>query len=132
MPASTSRIGRAARHEAADLLERALRRGQPDALDGLGDEPVEPLDREREVRAPLRACNGMHLVEDQRLGRSAASRAPCEVSSRKSDSGVVIRMSGGLRSIAARSFCGVSPVRTATVSSDWSPASGPRRLRSTS
>ena len=34
-----------------------------------------------------------------------------EVSIRYSDSGVVIRMSGGLRSIAARSRWGVSPVR---------------------
>jgi hypothetical protein len=41
-------------------------------------------------------------------------------------------MSGGLRSIAARSFWGVSPVRTATVNADWRPANGPRRLRSTS
>ena len=62
--------------EAADLLERALRRGQPDALDGLADEPVEPLDREREVGAALRACNGMHLVEDQRADAPRACRAP--------------------------------------------------------
>ena len=54
------------RDEATDLLERALRRGQADTLDGLADEPVEPLDREREVGAPLGACDGMHLVEDQR------------------------------------------------------------------
>ena len=59
------------------------------------------------------------------------SRA-CDVRMRKSDSGVVIRMSGGLRAICWRSFCGVSPVRTATRSSERSPASGPRRLRSTS
>ena len=44
----------------------------------------------------------------------SSSRA-CDVSMRKSDSGVVMRMSGGCRSIAARSFCGVSPVRTATL-----------------
>jgi hypothetical protein len=37
------------------------------------------------------------------------------VSSRKSDSGVVIRMSGGCRSIWRRSRGGVSPVRMATV-----------------
>ena len=51
---------------------------------------------------------------------------------RKSDSGVVMRMSGGLRSICARSFGGVSPVRTATESGEPIPASGPRRFRSTS
>ena len=55
-----------------------------------------------------------------------------DVSMRKSDSGVVIRMSDGDFNIAARSFGGVSPVRTATESSDPMPASGPRRLRSTS
>ena len=36
------------------------------------------------------------------------------MSSRKSDSGVVMRMSGGVRSIRRRSSAGVSPVRTAT------------------
>ncbi len=61
----------------------------------------------------------------------SVSRA-CEVSMRKSDSGVVMRMSGGFLSMAARSRAGVSPVRTATVSSDPIPASGPRRFRSTS
>ncbi len=64
------------------------------------------------------------------------SRA-CEVSIRYSDSGVVIRMSGGVRSICARSRCGVSPVRIATVgvresSPPAMPRSGARRLRSTS
>ena len=57
----------------------------------------------------------------------SSSRA-CEVSSRKSDSGVVIRMSGGSRSIAARSFCGVSPVRTATRSSDCEPRERPAQV----
>ncbi len=43
------------------------------------------------------------------------SRDFSAVSSRYSDSGVVTRMCGGLRSIAARSDCVVSPVRTAAV-----------------
>ena len=43
------------------------------------------------------------------------SRLRSAVSSRYSDSGVVTRMCGGVRSIAARSDCGVSPVRTAAV-----------------
>ena len=59
------------------------------------------------------------------------SRAPLE-SMRYSDSGVVMRMSGGLRRIAARSFCGVSPVRTPTLRSAPIPRSGARRLRSMS
>ena len=64
------------------------------------------------MRAALRAGDGVHLVDDHRLDAAQQLPRACEVSSRKSDSGVVIRMSGGSRSIAARSFCGVSPVRT--------------------
>jgi hypothetical protein len=71
----------------------------------------------------------------------SASRA-LDVSSRYSDSGVVIRMSAGSRWKRARSAAGVSPVRTATVGR-WNrspravarlamPAIGDRRLRSTS
>ena len=56
----------------------------------------------------------------------------CEVSIRYSDSGVVISTSGGLRSICARSFCGVSPVRMPTVMSPPIPFSGARRFFSTS
>ena len=37
------------------------------------------------------------------------------MSRRYSDSGVVTRMCGGVRSIEARSACGVSPLRTAAV-----------------
>ena len=71
----------------------------------------------------------------------SASRA-CDVSMRKSDSGVVMRMSGGRRASRARSAGGVSPVRMPMVmpvaarpSRDASrsmPTSGLRRLRSTS
>ena len=66
VPASTSRIGRARRHESADLLERPLGRREADALDRLGDKAVEALDGEREVRAALRPGDGVHLVQDQR------------------------------------------------------------------
>ena len=65
-----------------------------------------------------------------------------EVSSRNSDSGVVIRMSAGSRWNRARSAVGVSPVRidiagtwwgTPAAAARWAmPASGARRLRSTS
>ena len=68
--------------------------------------------------------------------------AAFEVSMRYSDSGVVIRMSGGLRTCRLRSDCGVSPERTPTEMSGMSrpsfcatramPASGARRLFSTS
>jgi hypothetical protein len=65
-----------------------------------------------------------------------------EVSRRNSDSGVVIRMSAGSRRNFARSSAGVSPVRIAIAGIVTStpcaratfaiPASGARRLRSTS
>ena len=71
----------------------------------------------------------------------SASRA-CEVSIRNSDSGVVIRMSGGVVASLRRSDAGVSPERTPTVMSGSCsprraavcrmPVSGARRLRSTS
>jgi hypothetical protein len=69
------------------------------------------------------------------------SRA-AEVRMRNSDSGVVIRMSGGVRAKLRRSSAGVSPVRIPTVMSGGGrpsrpaacriPVSGARRLRSTS
>ena len=72
-PASTSSIVAAAGDEAADLLERPLRRRQPDALDSGCPRcrtAVEPLDAQREVRAALRAGHGVHLVDDQRADRA--------------------------------------------------------------
>ena len=76
------------------------------------------------------------------VSTEASSARAREVSNRKSDSGVVIRMSGGRRSIAWRSLCGVSPVRIATsgrctasprrAATRAMPPSGVRRFRSTS
>jgi hypothetical protein len=72
---------------------------------------------------------------------TSASRA-CEVRSRYRDSGVVMRMSGGVREMRARSLAGVSPERMATAGTRYVsprlsavaaiPARGARRLRSTS
>jgi hypothetical protein len=72
---------------------------------------------------------------------ASASRTD-DVSMRKSDSGVVMRMSVGVRANARRSLAGVSPERTLTPMSGpgtpsrvaaWPmPTSGARRLRSTS
>lgn len=71
----------------------------------------------------------------------SVSRA-AEVSMRNSDSGVVMRMSGGVRCIERRSLALVSPERTPTLMCGGSspsrfavwviPTSGARRLRSTS
>ena len=87
---------------------------------------------------PATACTSSRITVST---PRSASRA-CEVSIRNSDSGVVIMMSGGAVASLRRSAAGVSPERTPTVtdgtgtprrSAVWPmPASGARRLRSTS
>ena len=59
-------------HEAADLLQRVLRRAQADALRVAaavlgGDQRGEPLQRQREVRAALGRGDRVDLVDDDRL-----------------------------------------------------------------
>ncbi len=53
--------------EAPDLGERPLRGREPDPLERSLDDLLEPLERDREVRSALRAGDGVHLVEDERL-----------------------------------------------------------------
>ena len=64
----------AARDEAADLLEGALRGREPDALDRLADQALEALEAEGEVRAALGAGDGVHLVDDHDPDARGASR----------------------------------------------------------
>ena len=52
--------------EARDLLDRLLRRRQPDALDRLPGERVQALQRQRQVRTPLGARDRVNFVDDQR------------------------------------------------------------------
>ena len=119
----------------------------------VADSPIRcggPLQRARRAApgdsarcAPrLVAGDRVDLVDDHVSTPRSASRA-CEVSSRNSDSGVVIRMSGGLgrepaallgRGVAGR---GCRPRRRARAGRAAArpagcPASGARRLRSTS
>ena len=54
--------------EAADLLERALGRRQPDALQPAAGQVLEALERQREVGAALGARHRVDLVDDHRLG----------------------------------------------------------------
>ncbi len=59
-------------HEAADLLQRVLRRAQPDPLRVAaavlgGDQRAQPLQRQREVRAALGRGDRVDLVDDDRL-----------------------------------------------------------------
>ncbi len=69
--------GRLPAEEPRDLLERPLRRRQADPLRRLVRDGLEPLERERQVRAALGARERVDLVDDDRRGRRAAiSRAP--------------------------------------------------------
>ena len=56
--------------EAADLLERALRRREADPLRRLVEQRVEALERESKVGAALGARDGVHLVDDHRVDRA--------------------------------------------------------------
>ena len=86
---------------------------------------LEPLERQRQVRAALGRARA----------RGSRRRSPCrptrsrsrafDVSSRNSDSGVVIRMSAGSRWKRARSAAGVSPVRIDIVGT-WKAHAGGR------
>ena len=88
----------------------------------VGLSALEPLEREREVRAALGPGDGVDLVDDRPTRRRCSISRACEVRIRYSDSGVVMRMSGGVRRIAARSLCGVSPVRIADLSTSGADA----------
>ena len=103
--------------EGRDLVDRPDRGRQPDALG-------------RRRRAGRRAARGSARGARRawsrtrraprrrsRCRRRAAPRAPRSVSSRNSDSGVVMRMSDGRRANTRRSSAGVSPERIATVTS---------------
>ena len=124
-------LARRADQVARDLLERMLRGGEPDALDVAARLFGQPLQGHGEVRPALRLRHGVDLVDDDPL---RAGEQPSRLGGEHEVQrlGVVMRMSGGVRSMAARSRCGVSPVRTATVTSAPMPRSGARRLRSTS
>ena len=87
---------------------------------------------------PAIACTSSMMTVSMPV---SASRIP-DVIIKNSDSGVVIRMSGGRRACRARSAGGVSPVRIPIVisvasrpsrpASRWMPTRGLRRLRSMS
>ncbi len=98
---STGRARSRPAEPAGQLLERPLGGRQPDALGRPVGELLEPLQRQGQVGAPLGAGHGVDLVDDHVLDRRRASTRAWDVSSRYSDSGVVIRMSGGWRGQAA-------------------------------
>ena len=121
-----------ARDEPADLLERPLRRREADALERHFDEALEPLQREREVRAALRPRDRVDLVEDhgldtaQRLARLRGEEQEERLGRRDEDVRRRAQHPRGAPLPACR------PCAPPTRSFDPSPASGLRRLRSMS
>ena len=67
VPASTSSIGRPPETKRPISSSGRWVAERPIRWIGRVDEPLQALDREREVRAALGAGDGVHLVEDQRL-----------------------------------------------------------------
>ena len=57
----------AAGDEPSDLLQRPLRRREPDALERLVGGALETLERQRQMGAALGAGDGVHLVDDHGL-----------------------------------------------------------------
>ena len=59
--------GRRTAEEARDLVDRPDRRRETDALRGLLEQRVEPLEADRQVRAALGGGDRVHLVDDDRV-----------------------------------------------------------------
>ena len=141
-PASTISTSRPVPPRKAPMAdERPLRRRQADSLRVAIGQVAEPLEREREVRSALRPGDRMDLVDDHVLDAA-------EDLARLAGQQQVERLGGGdedvgrVRTSARRASAGVSPVRLPTLISGTDcprfsavrrmPASGVRRLRSTS
>ena len=60
-------VGLEPTEESSDLVQRALRRGESDALEAPTREALEPFQREREMRAALGRDDGVDLVDDDAL-----------------------------------------------------------------
>ena len=117
VPASTSRIGRAPETKRPISSSGRCVADRPMRCIGLSRSSSRRSTESARCAprfVPATACTSSRISVStpRRVSRAA------DVSSRKSDSGVVIRTSGGCFAIACRSFCGVSPVRTPTRSVD--------------
>ena len=98
---------RATRSRGRDVAERPMRwRGRPTSRITRSMESARWAPRLVPTMAWISSMITVSTV--RRISRAS------EVRIRKSDSGVVMRMSGGSRRIFWRSLCGVSPERTAT------------------
>ena len=112
---SDDRRRRLAGQEPRHLLGRTHGRRQPDALRGLLQQSASRRSSDsarcapRLVAATAWTSSTMTVCTPARVSRAA------EVSIRNSDSGVVIRMSGGLVISSRRRAGGVSPERTPTL-----------------
>ena len=64
---AASTVGTVATEEVSDLLERTLRRRQPDALGWSGRDGLEPFERQHEVCPALGGSHRVDLVDDDRV-----------------------------------------------------------------
>ena len=111
-----ARLGYAPDEEFRDLFNGFLCSREPEPEDWLVGDLTQPLERQREMRTAPRTDDGVNFVHDHRPHGPAACACCARPSGASySDSGVVTRMCGGVRTIAARSLCVVSPVLTAAV-----------------
>ena len=62
--------------EPRDLVERPLRGGQADALEGSRADGLQPLERQRQMRAALGGHQRVDLVDDDRLDRAKHLAGP--------------------------------------------------------
>ena len=56
-----------AAEEPRDVIHRAHCGGQPDALGGLGQQGVKPLQAQCQMRAAFAACHGVYFIDNYRL-----------------------------------------------------------------
>ena len=120
--------------EAPDLLERVLRRGEPDPLHVMLGLRRQPLEREREMRAALGLRDGVDLVDDhlldlaEDLPRLAREHQVERLGRRDEDVGRVAHHVAPLllRRVAR---CGCRPARRRRSRAAARAGSSPRRRR---
>ena len=142
MPASTIATCAIAADEARDLLQRTLRGRERDALRIALAEIGQPLEREREVRAALGGGDRVHLVDDHRLDAGqhlARARREHQVQALGRRDQDVGRRAQHAPALLGRRVAGAhgharraAARRRAAAAVARMPASGARRLRSTS
>ena len=99
-----------------DRFDRFLRGRQADAHQGMRAQCLQAFQAQGQVAAAFAGGDGVDFVDDDRVcgARAFAGRSRSRAA-RRGIPGVVTRMCGAVLRMAERSFCGVSPVRTAVL-----------------